>query len=90
MTYFVFWGVVLMSFAFIVLVILFPDLALLLILPLLLNIWSIIQSERGGFVRAKEMRRAVEPPRHFNGFHVLTIIALIIGEILLGTFLLVL
>lgn len=53
------------------------------------KVWAIRRSEREGFVKSREMRRAFEPARHFNGAQVFTLVVLIILEIGVATFLLV-
>gem|GEM_PF-6604615 len=88
MTHIVFWTDVVISLACIFTALFRPQYALILAFAIFVNVWSIIQSERHGFVKAKEMRRAFEPPRHFNGFHIFIVVTLIIAEVLLGTLLL--
>ena len=84
MTHIIFWCVVLCSTLSILVVLSSQKYTFLLGLSLVMNVWSIIQSERNGFVKAKEMRRAFEPPRHFSGFQILVVILLILAEIGVG------
>lgn len=48
---------------------------------ILFSLGTILVSERGGFVRTRQMRRAYEPARHYNGFQVLALIILIMLQI---------
>lgn len=84
MTHIVFWGVVLFSMVSILVVLIFQQYVYLLAVSLVFNLLSILQSERNGFVKAKEMRRAFEPPRHFTGFQILILVLLIVSEIGVG------
>lgn len=86
MTYFVFALVLLLSLFSIGAVLLTRRLSLwpLLAVSLVLNVWSIYTSERGGFVRKKEFRRWKEPPRHFNATQVIMVYIFIVAQLLLG------
>ncbi len=90
MTHIIFWCVVLCSTLSILVVLVFQQYTFLLGLSLVMNVWSIIQSERNGFVKAKEMRRAFEPPRHFSGFQILVVVLLILVEVGVGVIVLLL
>ncbi|WP_456426831.1 hypothetical protein [Rhodocaloribacter sp.] len=90
MTHIIFWCVVLCSTLSILVVLSFQQYTFLLGLSLVMNVWSIIQSERNGFVKAKEMRRAFEPPRHFSGFQILVVVLLILVEVGIGVIVLLL
>lgn len=52
----------------------------LLVVSISLNAWAIYQSDRAGFVKAKEHRRHGEPPRHLSGMQVITLYFLILAE----------
>lgn len=52
------------------------------------NIGTVVISDRHGFVRSKEMRRAHEPARHFSSTQVFVLIALAMVQLLLGLYLL--
>ena len=41
-----------------------------------------------GFVKSRQIRRAYEPPRHFNGFQVLIVLLLVMAEFALGAYVL--
>jgi len=90
MTHIIFWCVVICSMVSILVVLTFQQYIYLIGLSLIMNVWSIIQSERNGFVKAKEMRRAFEPPRHFSGFQILIVVLLILAEIGVGVVVLLL
>lgn len=53
------------------------------------SIWAIWTSEHGGFVRTRQMRRAFEPQRHFNGVQVLLLLLLIMIQLGLTSYLLI-
>ena len=53
----------------------------LLLLVIAFNVWSLIISEKKGFVRSRQARRAFEPPRNFNMFQTLLIFILLILQI---------
>lgn len=84
MTHIVFWCAVVLSMGSILMVLIFQKYFFLIAISLLFNLWSILQSERNGFVKAKEMRRAFEPPRHFSGFQILILVILIVAEVGVG------
>lgn len=88
LTHVVFWAALLLALSSTALSVLEPAYSPLLVLSVLFNVWALYQSERKGFVRAREMRRAYEPPRHFNRFQVLLITVLIMGQSVFGLFVL--
>ena len=53
----------------------------LLVVSITLNLWAIHQSERAGFVKAREYRRWKEPPRHFSAAQVIILYFLIMVEV---------
>ncbi len=57
-----------------------------LVASLMFNLWSIYQSESGGFVKKKEYRRWKEPPRHFSSSQVVVIYGIVLIEALLCIF----
>ncbi len=59
---------------------------ILLVLSVGFNIWSLLVSERRGFVRSNQIRRAHEPQRHFNAAQVLAVLAYIMIQIGAGTY----
>ena len=80
-TPFVFWTATLFSLLSIALVLAVgPSLLFLLLLSALFNLWSVVQSERGGFVKTRQLRRAYEPARHFNVAQVFTVLLLVMAE----------
>ena len=88
-TPFVFWTATCFSLASIVLVWgASESLFFLLPLSILYNLWSVIQSERKGFIKTRQIRRAYEPARHFNGFQVLVVLLLVMAEFALGAYVL--
>lgn len=52
----------------------------LLVLPITVNLWAIYQSERAGFVKAREYRRYKEPARHFSAAQVIILYFLVMAE----------
>lgn len=46
-------------------------------------------SEQKGFVRTRQMRRAFEPPRNFNGAQILTIMMVVMVQIGLASYFLI-
>lgn len=61
---------------------------LLLLGAIALNLWALITSERRGFVRSNQLRRAFEPSRHFNAAQSFTIIVLIMLQVGAGAYVL--
>ena len=55
---------------------------------LLFNVWALIVSERRGFVRSNQIRRAFEPNRHFNAAQVFIVSALIMIQLAGAAFIL--
>ncbi len=84
LTYIVFWTAIVLTITTIALCIWNEAYLPLLILSILFNVWTLFQSERNGFVRAREMRRAFEPPRHFNRLQVVLITLLVMGQSVVG------
>lgn len=56
---------------------------------LFFNLWSLYRSDRGGFVKAKEMRRAYEPRRQFSGLQTFVLLLLVMSQVGTGTYVLV-
>lgn len=52
----------------------------LLVVSIAVNAWAIYQSERAGFVKAREHRRHGEPPRHLSALQVITLYFFILVE----------
>ena len=63
-----------------------PLYLVLLLVSIAFNSWSLYRSERSGFVRLKEMRRAFEPPRHFNTMQIFTVILCMMAQFGLGLY----
>lgn len=83
----VFWGALVFSFLSLGLLFALDSLSLALLIPsILLNIWSIRKNDRSGFVKSKELRRAYEPARHFNGMQVFVLTGLVMCQIGVGTY----
>ena len=88
-TPFVFWTATFFSLASMALVLgIGESLFFLLPLSILYDLWSVVQSERKGFVKTRQIRRAYEPARHFNGFQVLIVLLLAMVEFALGAYVL--
>ncbi len=83
----VFWSAFTLSvFSMGLLYVLGSLLLILLIISIAFNVWAVIKSDREGFVRSSELRRAHEPARHFNGAQVLVIFSLVIVQVTLGAY----
>jgi hypothetical protein len=52
------------------------------------NVAAVAQSERGGFVKSNQMRRAYEPPRHFSGLQELSLLAFVMVQVSAGVYVL--
>lgn len=66
----------------IVLVLLLGNLLLVLLaLSVGYNVWALVVSERHGFVKTNQIRRAFEPERHFNAAQVFVIVVLIMVQV---------
>lgn len=52
------------------------------------NVWALTVSERQGFVRSNQIRRAYEPQRHFNSAQVIAVVLYIMLQIALGAYVL--
>lgn len=86
-TAFIFWTAVLLSLLSMTAALLLGPLSLALIVPSsLFNLWCVWKSDRGGFVKSKQLRRAHEPARRFNGLQTFTVLLLLMGQIGLGTY----
>ena len=59
------------------------------VFSVLFSLWSIWHSEERGFVQSRQMRRAFEPARHFNGAQVLSLVVLIMAQIGLASYFLI-
>lgn len=57
-----------------------------LVLSVGYNIWALIISERHGFVRSSQLRRAYEPERHFNAAQVLTVVVYVMAQFGVGAY----
>lgn len=53
----------------------------LALVSVLFKLWAIYQSDRSGFVRAREFPRSKEPPRHFNPFQTIILFGLLLAEV---------
>ena len=51
-----------------------------LVVSITVNMWAIYQSERSGFVKAREFRRWKEPPRHLSAAQVIVLYFFIMIE----------
>ena len=60
-----------------------------IVFSVLFSVWSIWQSEQRGFVQSRQMRRAFEPARHFNGAQVLSLVVLMMAQIGLASYFLI-
>lgn len=88
-TSFVFWTATLFSLLSVALVLALDDsLAFLLLLSILYNLWSVVKSERSGFIKTRQIRRAYEPARHFNVAQVMTVLLLAMAQFGLGAYVL--
>lgn len=56
---------------------------------LFFNVWSLYRSDRDGFVKAREMRRAYEPRRQFSGLQTFVLLLLVMSQVGTGTYVLV-
>ena len=52
----------------------------LLVVSITFNLWAIYQSERSGFVRAREYRRYKEPARHLSAAQVIVLYFFVMAE----------
>ncbi len=53
------------------------------------NVWSLYQSDHGGFVRSRHAPRSQEPPRHFTPLQILVVFVLLLAQLGLTTYLIV-
>ncbi len=53
------------------------------------NLWSLYQSDHGGFVRSRHAPRSKEPPRHFTPVQVTVVFLLLLAQLGLTVYLLV-
>lgn len=85
----IFWAAVFLSLASIASAFVLDAIAWVLIIPsILFNLWSVRRSDRGGFVKSRQLRRAHEPARRFNGLQTFTLIVIVMCQVGIGTFLL--
>jgi len=63
-----------------------PLFHMLLVVSIVFNGWCLYRSERSGFVHLREMRRAFEPPRHFNTLQIFTVVFLMMAQFGLGIY----
>jgi hypothetical protein len=59
------------------------------VISVALNVGAIIISERRGFVRTTQLRRAFEPARNFNSAQVGLIVLVVMAQITAGLFVLI-
>lgn len=59
-----------------------------ILLSVLFNVWSLWKSDREGFVKSKELRRAYEPARRFGVVQTLVLLGFVMGQIGAGTYVL--
>lgn len=45
------------------------------------NLWAVVKSDREGFIRSKQLRRAHEPARHFSEMQTFLVLALIMAQV---------
>lgn len=62
---------------------------LLLGASLLYNLWAVFTSDRTGFIREKEMRRAYEPPRHFNPLQIFITLGMVMVQLGVAAYILI-
>ena len=87
MTYIVFGGVLVFSVLSVWLSLYLSLIGLTIVgLSILCNVAALVRSERQGFVRAQEMRRAYEPARHFNALQTLLIFTIILAQMVWVTY----
>ena len=83
----VFWTAVLLSLLSVALVFAADEAFLVLLgVSALFNIWSLFKSERDGFVKSNQIRRAHEPARHFNPAQVAVVVVLVMAQVGLGAY----
>ncbi len=63
-----------------------PWMLIFLLASIGFNIWALIVSERQGFVRSNQIRRAYEPQRHFNAAQVFTVVLCIMAQLGIGIY----
>ena len=86
-TAFVFWSAVFLSLVSLILpLVVHPLLASLLVVSVAFNLWCIRKSDRSGFVKTKQLRRAHEPARRFNGIQTFVLLGLVMCQIGVGTY----
>lgn len=56
---------------------------------LLYNLWAVFTSDRTGFIKEKEMRRAYEPPRHFNPLQIFITLGMVMVQLGVAAYLLI-
>ena len=84
----IFWSALVLSLVSLVLAFSLHPFALHLVaLSVAFNLWSLYRNDRGGFVKAREMRRAHEPRRQLLGLEVALLLVLVMVQIGTGTFL---
>ncbi len=59
---------------------------ILLAASVLANLLSIRKSEKTGFIKTNQMRRAHEPPRHFNAAQTLSLMGIVLVQVILGAY----
>ena len=90
LTQVVFWSALLLSIVSVALAYLKGELFLVLLaLSLGFNVWSVLKSEREGFVRSTELRRTYEPARHFNAAQMVIVVSLIMAQIVVAVLILI-
>ncbi len=88
-TQFVFWTTVFFSIATLVGLLARKDVLLIpMMISVVFNIWAVAKSERDGFVKTTQMRRAYEPARHFNIAQVFAILIFVMIQVSLGLYVL--
>lgn len=65
-----------------------PWFIILIGVSVLFNVWALVVSERHGFVKTNQIRRAFEPNRHFNAAQVFIVSATIMIQLLGSAFIL--
>ena len=83
----IFWSAVFLSLISLVLALVAHSfLSLLLVISAAFNLWCIRTSDRSGFVKTKQLRRAHEPARRFNSMQTFVLLGLVMCQIGVGTY----
>lgn len=81
-TQIVFWAAVVLSVGSVALTYAGGEVFLAVIgLSVAFNVWSMLKSDREGFVKSSQIRRAYEPARHFNEAQTLVVMGLVMMQV---------